>query len=656
MQINESNRTIGLVIFKKRLVTGMRNSRLRLTIFSLLLLGVWLLAGNTGAAAQQTINELFITGSDTSAAPSVDLYVYAIDGRGNKVDLAGQSFVVSQDGVPISNWELAGPHAGGVLTVFVIDIPEGVSSFIPVIQDSISRYASDSYMMEGTDYVGVYRVGELGATEMLAPDAFHNSVLNVFASPPPPSSGSTALVDSLMNILNNIEALKPEKSIPTHIVIISDGTDVVSTQNEPEDLPRRAAELGVPIHTIWLDNQSLSADKKRVGQQYLTQLAAGTRGETTNLATADQLTTLWDKISSFRNHTILRYTADEMTSGDHTVGVSLAGNPSISAQSTVSLAPGAPLISLDIPEDSRQMTLASLDQPVQLSFSTTTTWPDEGERTLASAFLQVNGILAQDLDVSQLDSFDVSINSLAYGDNRFQIVAIDDQGHRVATPEVVMTILEGETVIPDAVSPSSAVDRILDRFLGYGKYIGGCFLILIVIVVLIVMIRFLGRSSMPRSFRVPSIFRRIPFLRNYVRHVDKLERSSYRVANAKRQVSRYTPDVHGLDQRGKGKARPTAFLEVLQATGQTPGRIDLDIVEMRLGRSSKQADFAFSDDATVSRIHATVVQEGGDHRIFDEQSTSGTFVNEQRVPQHGLQLVDGDEIRLGAVRLRYRQP
>ncbi len=634
----------------------MRNSRHGLTVVSFLLLSILLISGSGSAAAQQTISELFITGSDTSAAPSVDLYVYAIDGRGNNVDLTGQRFVVNQDGVPVSDWELAGTHTGGTLTVFIIDIPEGVSSFIPTIQESITRYASDSYMMEENDFVGIYRVGELGATELLAPDAFHNSVLNVFASPPSPSTGATALVDSVMNILNNIEAIRPAENMPVHIVVISDGTDTVSTQNEPEDLPRRAAELGVPIHTIWLDNQNLSGDRKRVGQQYLSQVAAGTRGETTNLATADQMTTLWDKITSFRNQTILRYTVNEMTGGDHTVEVSLAGNPSIGAESTITLVPGAPQISLDIPQDSREMTLDSVDQAVQLSFSTLVTWPEDGERTLSSAFLQVNGILSQDIDVDQIENFEAAIDSLVYGENRFQVVALDDLGHRVATPEIVITILKGETVIPEAVSPSSAFDRILDRFLGYGKYIGGCFLLIIAILILVVVIKFLGRSSLPRNFRVPYFFRRVPFLRGFVRQVDRAQDAGYRASRTQREASRYAPDVHGLDKRGKGKARPTAFLEVLQTSGQNPGRIDLDVVEIRLGRSSKQADIAFSSDGTVSRIHSTIVQEGGGHRIFDEQSTSGTFVNEQRVPQPGLQLTDGDEIRLGAVRLRYRQP
>jgi hypothetical protein len=48
--------------------------------------------------------------------------------------------------------------------------------------------------------------------------------------------------------------------------------------------------------------------------------------------------------------------------------------------------------------------------------------------------------------------------------------------------------------------------------------------------------------------------------------------------------------------------------------------------------------------------------EGNHYRIFDEGSTSGTWVNEKAVPEYGVQLVDGDEVHLGAVLLRFRQP
>ncbi len=85
-------------------------------------------------------------------------------------------------------------------------------------------------------------------------------------------------------------------------------------------------------------------------------------------------------------------------------------------------------------------------------------------------------------------------------------------------------------------------------------------------------------------------------------------------------------------------------------------RLDLDADELKLGRSSNRADIVFENDNTVSRIHASIVREGSDYRIFDEQSTGGTWVNGQRVPEHGMQLMDRDEIRLGAVRLQFRRP
>lgn len=634
----------------------MRAIRRALIVTSLLLLALWLLDSGARAIAQQAINELFIGGADTSAAPSIDLFVYAVDGQGNKVDLTGQVFTVEQDGTPVGSVELAGTHTGGTLTLFIIDVPEGVASLIPTIQESISMYGGNPYMVQGEDYVAIYRVDELAATELLGPDTFHNSVQNAFASPLTPSTGSTALVDSVMNILNNLKAIRPEGKMPVHVVLISDGTDVVSTQFDPDDVPRRAAELDLPIHTIWLDNQSLSSDRKQLGQQYLAQIAAGTRGETTNLETADQLTSLWDKISAFREQTILRYTVDELTSGDHRIVVSLADNPAISAETTLNVAPGAPRITLDIPEDSRQLTLSSVDQSVTLSLATLITWPDDTEGELSEAVLMVNGVFAQDIDVTKMEGFEVTLDALVYGANRFQVVALDDQGRRIATPDVVITISEGETVLPDAVQPSGAFDRILDRLVTYGKYIGGCLLIIIVILIFIALFKFVGLSRMPGRIRLPNFLRRVPFLRRYVRQVDSVGRVGYRASRTKREVSRYTPDVGGVDRRKKDSARPSPFLEVLETASQVPRRIDLEALEVRLGRSANQADIVFSNDNTVSRIHATIVQEGGDRRIFDEQSTSGTFINEQRVSEHGLQLTDGDEIRLGAVRLRFRQP
>ena len=55
-------------------------------------------------------------------------------------------------------------------------------------------------------------------------------------------------------------------------------------------------------------------------------------------------------------------------------------------------------------------------------------------------------------------------------------------------------------------------------------------------------------------------------------------------------------------------------------------------------------------DPTVSRRHARILMEGGTLVLYDEGSTNGTFVNEQRVVRQPLKA--GDVVRFGKVRFR----
>ena len=96
-------------------------------------------------------------------------------------------------------------------------------------------------------------------------------------------------------------------------------------------------------------------------------------------------------------------------------------------------------------------------------------------------------------------------------------------------------------------------------------------------------------------------------------------------------------------------------LEVVTSVTRMPPAIGLSAVEHRIGRSSLQADIVFENDITVSRLHASIILEGTDYRIYDEGSSSGTWVNNQQVPEYGHQLQDGDEIRLGDTWLRFRR-
>ncbi len=73
---------------------------------------------------------------------------------------------------------------------------------------------------------------------------------------------------------------------------------------------------------------------------------------------------------------------------------------------------------------------------------------------------------------------------------------------------------------------------------------------------------------------------------------------------------------------------------------------------MTIGRLST-ADIVI-DDQNVSRQHAELHPLGDSHQLIDLGSTNGCKVNGKRIDRHVL--VDGDEIVLGPVKLRYRRP
>ncbi len=79
-------------------------------------------------------------------------------------------------------------------------------------------------------------------------------------------------------------------------------------------------------------------------------------------------------------------------------------------------------------------------------------------------------------------------------------------------------------------------------------------------------------------------------------------------------------------------------------------RVELAAETVDIGRGEQCALTINSD--LVSRHHATVVRTGEHHAIRDENSTNGTFVNDQRV-DGSLDLEDGDQIKIGRTVLKY---
>jgi DNA-binding CsgD family transcriptional regulator len=77
--------------------------------------------------------------------------------------------------------------------------------------------------------------------------------------------------------------------------------------------------------------------------------------------------------------------------------------------------------------------------------------------------------------------------------------------------------------------------------------------------------------------------------------------------------------------------------------------------ELWIGRSPA-ADISLAGDEQVSKLHARIEHVGADATLVDDGlSRNGSFVNEERVSGRRM-LRDGDVVRVGRTRLRFRAP
>jgi hypothetical protein len=101
-----------------------------------------------------------------------------------------------------------------------------------------------------------------------------------------------------------------------------------------------------------------------------------------------------------------------------------------------------------------------------------------------------------------------------------------------------------------------------------------------------------------------------------------------------------------------------AYFEVVDSGGGSAARADIELLSptQHLGRDAALAEIVFPD-RSVSRRHARLeISSEGVFRIFDEGSTSGTWVNFTMISaSEGWELKHGDLVNLGRVQLRFKR-
>jgi hypothetical protein len=202
-------------------------------------------------------------------------------------------------------------------------------------------------------------------------------------------------------------------------------------------------------------------------------------------------------------------------------------------------------------------------------------------------------------------------------------VVLDDQGMRATSPTVILSVSEGRREVPSDLDGGNQFARFVVRL----------FIFLLVLALIGGGIFFLWQRGVFAGLG------------------SKREGSGRRRARRRSGPTTTITDTPPVSQ-------PTAvlgYLDVLESVSRMQSPIPLQGTYIRIGRSPAQCEIAFENDITMSRLHANLQREGSSYRLFDENSTSGTFVNERQTPEYGIQLEDGDEIHLGAVHLRFRR-
>jgi hypothetical protein len=545
------------------------------------------------------------------------------------------------------------------------------------IREAIRQYASPPDMEEQIDSLAIYQIGETEAFQLLPPTNFYNSIRNFFDTPLALQSGPTALVDSLVTLLDNIDSLKPQSDMATSLVVLTDGTDVISTKFNQEDVGRRAVELGVPIHTIWLENENMLPANRETGRDYLAQVATQSRGLAAQLSESAEVQAIWDRISAFRVHSVIQYQPEALSGGEYEVVLSLRSDPAVQATTRILMPAAAPSVTLEIPPEQRELTLPNLDDPIKLALDASVSWLDGVERELTVAQLLVNGLVDHEIDVRDIDHFEVEIENFNYGPNTVQLVIGDELGQQAKSPAITLTVLLGETSVPEAIRSDGLLGSSIVRL------VLNCFIVLIALVLLFLLAALARRWQIGRRLGLDRL--NIPFLpprpgqagkggwnraRRRARRIGRQGMAGQGMADKAVADQRTTDQAGPIVSReieagpeptvvpapmGKAIAAGAPYLETLESVTRMPPVLDLTAIEHRVGRSPKQSDIAFENDITVSRMHALIVLEGSDYRIYDGGSSSGTWVNNRPVPEYGFQLADGDLIRLGDVLVRYRR-
>ena len=660
------------------------------------LLAAWPARAQTGPVSGQS--GVAITAVDAGAFP--DMQAYALVNNANGQHIAGlpaAGFTLSEDGQPVDNLQAAEADVG-VQIVFVIDSgaafktrdANGVTR-LDYIKQALTDFAQTKpWMTTGVDDVTILasegpvveHSNDSGAVAGAV--AGYQSTFNGVADP-------FTLVNNALDFASDATR---RPGMRRFVVFISGGFQRPDVSGQVADVASRATSVGVPFFTVYVG--PLGAGNTLPAQN-LKKLAATTGGQALVLETPQSLTPLFQVLADQEHQYRLSYRSSLSATGQNKLSLAATladGTVLTSTEAIFPLRVEAPHVMLgSLPQGlvrvapSANAALAAA-QPSEYDVPVTIDFPDGHARVLKMVQLVVDGqVVATQHDTTTVTSL---VWPLAgYDSNaphQLQARVVDELGlaaeSQVATVSVSLQVPAAAAALP---APMAAVANGNWPLLALAA--GG--LLLAVAIGAGAWFVYSRRqpapepvSGRPRARLATKTAAVVPAstLRSAADlpdgatipmtpagrapsngHAADGANSPEAETQPRRLGLRSLPHVSLPAWRWPGRHAPdgpraAAFLQVVESGGggaPVPD-IELSSPSLSLGRDGAVAEAVFHD-RSVSRLHARIVFEDGDFRIFDSGSTSGTWVNFSPVPpDSGQVLQDGDLINLGRVQLRYQ--
>jgi hypothetical protein len=609
-------------------------------------------------SAQEGHAQLQIADIETAFFPEITFHLVALDAE-NRVLLDMSDLSLQEDGRSIVDYEVE-PIDVGVDLYVVIDADteiehrdeaEGLTRREKV-RDSIIRYANlymDPFQLDKVTII--VPEGDHGRILEKADLSFPNEVINAVNFYETGELEEPALNDLLHMALEQATATSDEGRFQA-ILLFSDAGQL-DEQLEFETLVEAARGGEVAIYTAILGSR---ADAEEIEQvMRLTEPTGGAYAHMPNPTRTDEL---YEAIQQRATEAKISYRSSLDSSGVHTLAAEMAGSR---AEETFELDVEPPVVHLAI-DNSRPIRRVAPEpnipfeemEPTHQPLVAEVGWPDNYPRIMESTILLVNG---QEMPVENiilgddgLLTFEWDIRFLEEGIYDLQVQVTDELGLQGISQALPLAIeIDRVEIMPTEPPPTAPppeptlqpTPEASSLPIGAIAIGGGVLLLLFFLVALVVgLILWRGRRK-AAGVGIAQPVAPLPSV-----SIDPMTAGAQSVPQIDPAVTyAVPPEFAAAEVAG-------AYLEVLENAPEYTTLIPVSGNNIALGRDAKRAQVAF-DDGSVSRLHARIMESRGVYRIYDEGSSSGTYVNYGRISLSSQILKDKDDIHLGRVHLRF---